>query len=163
MDCAANKTDHVASKWLGPGGLKTDGLTAPWGNISAVPDKALRWLNPPFDDITSWATKCVKETSWHGTRIAMLVPANVSTNWFWNLVMPYAQPLILYPPKIEFKGMKNPLPQGFLLCLYGMGNVGMIRRWTWRMPRTVGPSSGTKYTKPTIGKQVKAYNKRISK
>ncbi len=145
LDCAANKSNHVAPKWLGPGGLKRNALEASWGNITSVPNTALRWLNPPYDDISSWAAKCVRESSWHGTRIAMLVPANVSTNWFWNLVMPFAQPLVLYPPKIEFKGMKNPLPQGMLLCLYGMGNSGKMIRWTWRETKQVGPKVGTKY------------------
>lgn len=135
LDCAADKTNHVCKTWLGPGGLKPDALTVPW-IVPKLSDKGLRWLNPPFAKIAPWATKCVLESGRNNLRIAMLVPATVTHNWFWELVRPYAWTRILYPSKIPFKGMANDLPGGFMLCLYGMGNIGHLDRWTWKQVRT---------------------------
>lgn len=131
LDCAADRTNHVCKTWLGPGGIKPDSLSSSWV-VPKLSNNGLRWLNSPWIRITPWATKCVIESCHSNIRIAMLVPATVTHNWFWELVKPYAWTRILYPQKISFKGMKHDLPQGFMLCLYGMGNVGIIDRWNWK-------------------------------
>src|SRR5687768_11527499 len=52
-----------------------DSLKQPW------PKRGLNWLNPPFAHIPPWARKCFRE-SCDGSRILLLVPASVGSNWY---------------------------------------------------------------------------------
>jgi len=47
--------------------------------------KGLLWLNCEFNDIATWARRCVLESS-KGANILLLTPAAVGANWFCDLI-----------------------------------------------------------------------------
>lgn len=178
LDLAADEQNHVCAEWLGPGSaLCPDSLSEYWGSqwlrlawgyIDSRTDPTrpteiapLFWLNPPFANVKPWADKCAKEAHAcsSGPRIAMLVPASVGSNWFWDYVAPYAHVLQVgrmpfvfrhqraikdpdgyvkgykqeeYPACFDAKGRPTPFQKDLMLCCYGMGGEGKFERWQWK-------------------------------
>lgn len=56
----------------------------------------LLWLNCEFNDIPLWAARCRDEAK-KGANILLLTPASVGSNWFTNLITPYADTYLLKP------------------------------------------------------------------
>lgn len=56
--------------------------------------KGLLWLNPPFNNIPAWASRCQNE-SLLGANILLLTPASVGSNWFANFVAGFADVYLL--------------------------------------------------------------------
>jgi phage N-6-adenine-methyltransferase len=94
--------------------------------------RALRgvlWLNPPFANIAPWAAKCAESAS-PTTRILLLVPASVGSNWFAEHV--HGKAIVLFlNPRIKFVGMPDPYPKDLILACYGMGAQG-FDVWRWK-------------------------------
>jgi DNA N-6-adenine-methyltransferase (Dam) len=89
------------------------------------PFAGLCWLNPPYNQIAPWARKCHES----GSRVAMLVPASVGTNWFARHVFGKAHVLAL-SPRVKFVGHSSPYPKDLILCVYGYGLSG-FDVWRW--------------------------------
>lgn len=47
------------------------------------------WLNPPYDNIEKWASKCAHAMT-QGVKILFLVPASVGSNWYAKYVEDFA-------------------------------------------------------------------------
>jgi phage N-6-adenine-methyltransferase len=86
------------------------------------------WCNPPFRDIDPWVKKAAAEAN-PRTRIVMLVPASVGSNWYADHVEPHALVLPLNP-RLSFDG-KNSYPKDCLLACYGLGVTGS-KVWRWK-------------------------------
>jgi phage N-6-adenine-methyltransferase len=121
VDLAATAVNTKAPKYITP---EQDSLLVPW------PSSGLLWLNPPFSNITPWAKKCVENsTIFHPTsKILLLVPASVGSNWFRDYVHKKALVLFLNG-RISFDG-KNPYPKDCILVVYRYRPEYQI--WTWR-------------------------------
>lgn len=91
--------------------------------------RGLLWLNPPFANIAPWAEKCAAEAS-PMTRIVMLVPASIGSNWFAEHANKKAIVLGL-SPRITFVGTANPYPKDLMLLCYGFGASG-FDVWRWK-------------------------------
>jgi phage N-6-adenine-methyltransferase len=123
-DLAANQTNHVVDDWYGPGSQDgEDSLTQDWSANSG-----LLWLNPPYNRIRDFASKC-KEESWTGAKIAMLIPASVATNWFADLIHGIALVMPIRP-RLTFVGHNAPYPKDLMIVGYNVGAVG-FEPWRW--------------------------------
>ncbi len=87
------------------------------------------WLNPPYANIEPWAEKCAIEQA-RCSRIFMLVPASVGSNWYSNFVEPYAFVFALNP-RLTFKGCTAPYPKDCILACY-LGGLTGFRTWRWK-------------------------------
>ncbi len=87
------------------------------------------WLNPPFGDIGTWARKCAESVNGlgHGTKILMLTPASVGSNWFAEHV--HHRALVLgVNPRMSFDG-KDPYPKDLMLSVFGVAPGFDVWRW----------------------------------
>jgi phage N-6-adenine-methyltransferase len=125
-DLAAHEKNHISPNWYGQGSeFSTDSLKKSLDWASTAPGKLL-WLNPPFGDISPWASKCADSCD-RGAKIAFLVPASIGSEWFAKYV--YAKSLVLaLRPRISFDG-KNPYPKDCILCIYG--EPPGFNLWKW--------------------------------
>src|SRR5438105_2906670 len=68
---------------MNPQGLRAfDGLGKAWGNSN--------YLNPPYSDKEPWILRAIEEQS-KGNTTVMLLPADTSTVWFHDLILPRAE------------------------------------------------------------------------
>jgi phage N-6-adenine-methyltransferase len=100
-----------------------DSLEQDWAALTGV-----LWLNPPFGNVAPWAKKCADSAS-PRTRILLLVPASVGTEWYAEHVHHDAMVYALRP-RICFDG-KNPFPKDLILAAYGFGVRG-FDLWRWK-------------------------------
>lgn len=111
-----------------------DALVQDWAQ-AATDHGPLLWLNPPFADIGSWAAKCWTETrrfEWPGgSRILLLVPASVGSNWWAECVYPHAYVCAL-SPRLTFGGCDDPYPKDLALCVFGSCTGPGFAPWRWK-------------------------------
>lgn len=85
-----------------------NGLELPWCGVV--------WVNPPYSHPRPWCEKALEEiTNGNATRVVMLLPAAIDTNWFHETVIPYADwyPLKGRPKFIRWDGKPSPgTPKG---------------------------------------------------
>jgi phage N-6-adenine-methyltransferase len=127
-DLAATFENQVADSgyFLGTGSeIDEDSLKKDWITLS----NGVRWLNPPFHDITPWAEKCATQRGFQQWTL-MLVPASVGTNWWAEHVHNKAMVYFL-SPRLTFVGSTTPYPKDLALCAYGYGAVGYTT-WRWK-------------------------------
>lgn len=91
------------------------------------------WLNPPFLRIDPW----IKRVCQHShvlkpkSRILVLLPAGVGTNWFWEWVWQKANVEVL-KPRLSFSS-KGPYPKDLILCTYPkVKTLPDLSRWVWK-------------------------------
>lgn len=142
-DLAATAAQRVCYNYLGPDHAHQafrDSMAWRW-QLSV----GLLWLNPPYSNIALWAAKCAKESR-HGAKIALLVPASVGSNWYWNHVAPYAHVYSVgrmtfvnrnadgteTPACLDAKGKPTCYPKDLIMATYGLGTPGSFERWEWR-------------------------------
>lgn len=129
FDLAANSENAVAPAFFGPGSfLGEDSLVIDWPI-----DRGLMFLNPPFGLIkgpNGFAQKACVQSSNKLCRIAMLIPAAVSTNWFADYVNNYC---LVRPirPRLTFVNHVNSYPKDLMLCLYNVDGIG-FDPWKWK-------------------------------
>lgn len=100
--------------------LKDDALTMDWAALPEAQDPdATLWLNPPYDNIGAWASKCamLQNDSRFKARLLFLVPASVGSRWFEESVLGKADVLFL-GDRIQFVGAKWVYPKDTMLCVY---------------------------------------------
>lgn len=87
LDLAANAENHLCPSWLGPGSsIAEDALSdkATWGHYTGL----LNWCNPPYGPagvIPKWIAKARHERDVRDCRTLMLLPADTSTDWFYDV------------------------------------------------------------------------------
>lgn len=93
---------------------------------------SLGWLNPEFDPMKKWVEKCALEQQ-RGAEFLVLMPASVSTNWFWDFVEPFAT-IYCLTPRITFEGSTDPYIKDLMLAHYStrVPRSGNLQRWKWK-------------------------------
>jgi len=123
LDLAASADNAKAPKYFTQA---DDALSQDWSKLDG-----LLWLNPPFADIAPWAKKCAASASVR-TRIILLTPASIASNWYWDHVRANA---IVYAisPRLTFEGTEDPYPKDLMISVFGFGATG-LGRWRWKEP-----------------------------
>jgi phage N-6-adenine-methyltransferase len=121
LDLAASDENHKAPVWITP---EQDSFSYDW----SVAGCRLMWLNPPYSDIAPWAAKCAATKLVRGSRIFLLVPASVGSNWYADHVHGKAHVLAL-SPRLTFEGCADPYPKDLLLAVYGEAPGFDVWRW----------------------------------
>ena len=122
FDLACLPATAKAKKFFTP---KENSLVQQWHKIPG-----LLWLNPPFDNISEWVSKCSREARL-GARILFLVPASVGSNWFADYVHNQAHVLFLNG-RLQFVGAKDPYPKDCVLICYNIVHRGAHGYDVWR-------------------------------
>lgn len=123
-DLAATAENKKGSgAYIGP---EQDSLVQPWADLHPT---GTLWLNPEFGDVAPWAQKCAFEAQLRSGVIAMLVPASVGANWWFDFVHQKAMVLAL-TPRVKFIGHTAGFPKDLALCIYGQQANG-FDVWDW--------------------------------
>lgn len=137
VDLAADATNHLVPRWLGPEGFASDALTYSWfGEFS----RGAGWLNPPYSrgNLERFLAKCAAEAK-HGFTSVVLTPYMPSEGWFRHLYS--AAEIREIPHRVPFlkadgtrdSGAKFPSAVSVFRPQPGLVR-GEPRRvvWTWR-------------------------------
>ena len=116
-DLAASPENAVCRQYYTE---KDNALIQPWGL-----GEGWDWCNPPFAKLAPWVMKAYET----GSKICMLVPASVGSNWWDKWVHNKAYVLFLNP-RLTFVGCNSPYPKDCAILLYGLGKVG-YDVWKW--------------------------------
>lgn len=117
LDAAANETNHVCDRWLGPGGMWENGLSdRPWRGRNI-------WLNPPYGkDVGEWVRRAWVEsqmaTDHHPKTVTVLIFARTDTQWWHDWAM-RASKITFIKGRLTFyregsKGEAAPAPSALL-------------------------------------------------
>lgn len=96
----------------GPGARHEDALKMNWAK-----KKGTLWLNPEFGQINVWAQKCAETQLRADSRILLLVPASVGSNW-WADFVDQRSDVEFLRPRVKFVGHKQGYPKDLALCVY---------------------------------------------
>jgi phage N-6-adenine-methyltransferase len=121
FDLAADADNCVTGEHFD---VEQDSLAQDW-----TKHDGLLWLNPPFADLAPWAARCAAFAG-PSTRILLLTPASIGSNWFADHVHGKALVLAL-SPRLQFVGAADPYPRDLILSCYGFGVAG-FDVWRWR-------------------------------
>jgi len=80
-DVAADPTNTLCLRWLGPGSPNPNALTANWRALGIK----VAWCNPPYSLKGLFAAKAMQEAI-NGVTTVMLLPARTDTKWFHEFV-----------------------------------------------------------------------------
>lgn len=130
-DLAADATNAKSTFYFDE---KQDSLKQDWRKL-----KGELWLNPPYGNIEPWARKCA-ETAAPGvkprarSRIFLLVPASVGSNW-WAEHVHHKARVFLLNGRITFVGHTQAYPKDLCLCLFGAIPEYVVWRWKDELKR----------------------------
>lgn len=88
------------------------------------------WLNPPFGNIRPWVEKAVCEAIYCGAKTAVLIPASVGSNWWYDWVDGSAYVHFLNG-RLTFVGEATCYPKDCALLLYAPFLCGGSNIWSW--------------------------------
>ena len=131
IDLAATIKNRKATLWLGTGSdIGEDSLSTPWPKeyLNGSPITT-SWLNPPYKNIDEWAQKCAEQHVVPRSKILLLIPASVGSNWWARYVHMRAH-VIFLRPRVTFIGHNTPYPKDLALCVYGTRYE--YECWQWR-------------------------------
>lgn len=77
IDLAADATNHLCPRWLGPGGLAEDALTVRWADFGSV-----GFLNMPYSAALIFRFMAAVAQHRHDMTIVALHPHDTSTAWW---------------------------------------------------------------------------------
>lgn len=131
-NCKVRRATRVIGKRLvddsrrfGPGARHEDALKRNWAR-----KKGTLWLNPEFSNIAKWVKKAAETEFTVETKLVMLIPASVGSNWWAEHV--HQRALVEFiRPRVKFRGHKQGYPKDLALLIYGgIGEHGYsCRRW----------------------------------
>lgn len=142
LDLAAHDSgdNAKAPAWFGE---SDDYLKQKFTPGLGLPDDALCWCNPPFENIGPWAAKWLRD-SIKGARIIALVPASIGAEWFADHCESSAR-VVALRPRLAFEGGGHQAgcvdetcmgcqtyPKDCMLLLWGPGFEQDARFFTWR-------------------------------
>ena len=128
IDLAATKKSAKAGRFITPreNSLKKDWTRMLQGGVG--------YLNPPFDPIAPWISKCVEEAM-KGARLVVVTRASIDSKWFWRMY-PHCEVYALVP-RIRFVGSKDVYPSPLIASAFNFGVwTGRIDRWHWKLDAT---------------------------
>lgn len=122
-DLAATRDNAKAPRFITP---EEDTFKQNWAKLLAG---GLGWLNPEFDPLPKWLSKCVNEQQ-RGAEFLVITPASVGANWFWRFVKPFATSYSI--GRIQFEGHSGSYPKDLLLNHYRDNPSPILQRWRWK-------------------------------
>lgn len=147
IDLAATAENAKCNRFITP---EQDTFKQNWAELLAG---GLGWLNPEFDPMAVSVAKCALEQK-RGASLVALMPASVSTNWFWDHVQPFATPItitpricfigshVLFPKSHPRAGERKcvnpecegcqPYPKDLMLAHYCENPSHELQRWRWK-------------------------------
>lgn len=114
LDPCSNPTSKVPARREFMVEHGDDGLWLPW-HIPDVPVTV--YVNPPFDDLKSWAEKAKKEAEL-GAEILFLLPARTDTK-AWHEHVATANAVLFWRGRLTFLGAEHPAPFPVALAYWG--------------------------------------------
>ena len=140
-DLAASDDNFQAPLYLTE---KEDSLKCDWKEFyevcTASAGPGYLWLNPPYDDIGAWASKCARAVM-DGVKILFLVPAGVGTNWYRNYVEDFAR-VDLLNGRLVFDFL---YPEDYIDKATNKKNVELVKQG---LPTIFSPKAGRRNTDP---------------
>lgn len=111
--------------------ISSDGLNNPWHPWGVT------YVNPPYSkpNLELWSDKVVKEYKKDKAReVFLLIPAAVSTKWWFRNVVKEATAVCFYNRRIKFVNPDTGKPQGSgkfnnALVYYGAGKTAFLRHF----------------------------------
>ena len=85
------------------------------------------WINPPYSKrsaktnsygIQAWVAKAMQQAYTYNKLVVMLLPADTSTKWFHDLVVPHATEYRFLRGRAKFNGVKNGAKFGSLVAVF---------------------------------------------
>ncbi len=125
VDLAATFSNTKCNMYLGENSkFCEDSLSYDWSNLSGN-----LWLNPEFKRIKPWAKKASDTRLRGNSKIIILTPASVGTNWFRDYVYRKAK-VIFLNGRITFVGEKDSFPKDLMLFVFGLTPCFDV--WQWK-------------------------------
>jgi DNA (cytosine-5)-methyltransferase 1 len=136
IDLAADKTNALVPRWLGPGGLEPDALAVDWPSFGRT-----GWLNPPYS--TAMILRFMEAVARHSRRmtIVTLTPLDPSTEW-WEFTRAAAE-IRLMPDRVPYlkaDGVTKPGAMFSSAVSIFRPQPGILRAqpryvwWSWKTP-----------------------------
>ena len=132
IDLAASKRNAQAQFFFSK---KTDAFKQDW--VKAIGSNGSAWLNPPYTNIGKWTMRCAEsayDLETVGSRIFLLVPASVGSNWFADMYR--VCHVVALNGRITFVGHKKPYPKDCILAIFGELPYGLKHEhmsvWRWK-------------------------------
>lgn len=136
IDLAADATNHLCPRWLGPGGLHEDALAVEWPSLARV-----GWLNPPYS--TDLILQFMEAVARHSRRmtIVTLTPLDPSTEW-WEFMRGAAEirEMPHRMPYLKADGVSDPGAMFSSVVSIFKPQPGILRAqprrvvWSWKTP-----------------------------
>lgn len=100
-DVAASEYNHLVPTYMDEA---YDALANDWMDAN--------WCNPPYSDIGPWVKKASEQAE-EGRKTVMLIPANMDTKWFMEVIRsPHAYVVFLVGGRIRFIRADTQQPVG---------------------------------------------------
>lgn len=96
-----------------PTAPKFDGLEIPW--------KRVNFVNPPYDSVSEWAEKAIREAAIGDKTSVFLVPFRTKSRYTHHTVMRNATQIIIWMNRFKFVGYENPIPATIATYVFGKG------------------------------------------
>jgi site-specific DNA-methyltransferase (adenine-specific) len=103
LDGAADETNHLCTRWLGPGGLHEDALNVCWQGETV-------FCNPPYSMVKEFVKQASNQAGFMGAKTVMLVPSRTDTKWFHQYVYNVITNSVC--PGVELRFIKGRLKFG---------------------------------------------------
>lgn len=154
VDLFANEQNHLHSAWLGPGGMYSDALTAPWADHEnrTVGNLKVGFANPPYG--TAIVTKVLKKALTEqrlGFTTVLLLPMRASS-WYKDLILPYYSELWHVQQRLMFTYQGEPardkdgVPTGALfdsiVVVFEPRQAGWLPGFPPKRPNVWNPKTG---------------------
>ena len=98
LDAAAHQGNARCERWLGPGGVHEDALSA-----RLWPGEGPAWLNPPYGrKVGHWLKRARIEAQTTGRKVVCLTFARTDTRWWHDEVMAHASYVDLLRGRVVF-------------------------------------------------------------
>lgn len=122
LDVAATKENSVAPSCITE---EENALIQYWS------PNGWNFCNPPYANIRPWVERAFGEMVQRGVQTAMLVPASVGANWWYDYVDGIAH-VICLNGRLTFVGETAPYPKDCAVLLYTPIVKGGYEVWKWR-------------------------------